>query len=106
MKPARLAWVLAQAMRRHGNTWTAVGAYHAGPGPHRERYVRRVQRALARLAERPGAVGEQAKAAQAQTERPYDYFERPDGRAFTGTLRVQPDDPALRALVLEHLRFA
>ena len=44
------AWVLAQAMRRHGNTWTAVGAYHAGPGPHRERYVRRVQRALARRA--------------------------------------------------------
>lgn len=42
------AWVLAQAMRRHGNTWTAVGAYHAGPGPHRERYVRRVQQALAR----------------------------------------------------------
>lgn len=42
------AWVLAQAMRRHGNTWTAVGAYHAGPGPHRDRYVRRVQQALAR----------------------------------------------------------
>jgi soluble lytic murein transglycosylase-like protein len=42
------AWVLAQAMQRHGNTWTAVGAYHAGPGPYRDRYVRRVQQALAR----------------------------------------------------------
>ena len=59
------AWVLAQAMRRHGNTWTAVGAYHAGPGPHRDRYVRRVQLALARrmppLAARvPALAGEPA----------------------------------------------
>lgn len=61
------------------------------------------QRALARLAERPGEVGEKAKAAQAQTERPYDYFARPVDRAFTGTLRVQPDDPALRSLVVSHL---
>lgn len=61
------------------------------------------QRALARLAERPGDVGEKAKDAQAQTSRPYDYFERPVDQAFTGTLRVQPDDPALRALVIAHL---
>jgi len=40
------AWILAQAMRRHGNTWTAVGAYHAGPGLHRDRYIARVRRAL------------------------------------------------------------
>lgn len=49
------AWVLAQAMRRHGNTWTAVGAYHAGPGPHRERYVQRVQQALTRRLARAAA---------------------------------------------------
>jgi hypothetical protein len=62
------------------------------------------RRALARLAERPGEVGEKAKAAVAQTERPYGYSGRPVDQQFTGTLRVQPDDPELRALVLDHLR--
>ena len=42
------AWVLAQKMRLHGNTWTAVGAYNAGSAELRERYARRVLRALER----------------------------------------------------------
>lgn len=62
------------------------------------------RRALARLATRDGDVGEKAKAAVAQTERPYGYLGRPTGQQFTGTLRVQPDDPELRALVLDYLR--
>jgi soluble lytic murein transglycosylase-like protein len=44
------AWVLAQKMRRHGNTWTAVGAYNAGSDVLRERYARRVVQALERRA--------------------------------------------------------
>lgn len=40
------AWVLAQKMRRHGNTWTAVGAYNAGSDGLRERYARKVARVL------------------------------------------------------------
>jgi soluble lytic murein transglycosylase-like protein len=42
------AWVLAQKMRRYGNTWTAVGAYNAGSNVLRERYARKVMEALAR----------------------------------------------------------
>ena len=46
------AWVLAQKMRRHGNTWTAVGAYNAGSEVLRERYARKVIEALARRGHR------------------------------------------------------
>lgn len=46
------AWVLAQNMRRHGNTWTAVGAYNAGSEALRERYARKVIEALARRGHR------------------------------------------------------
>ena len=42
------AWVLAQKMRMHGNTWTAVGAYNAGSAVLRERYARKVIEALGR----------------------------------------------------------
>lgn len=42
------AWVLAQKIRVHGNTWTAVGAYNAGSAVLRERYARKVIEALAR----------------------------------------------------------
>jgi len=39
-------WILAQEMRRFGNTWRAVGAYNAGPAANREsrrlQYARRV----------------------------------------------------------------
>jgi soluble lytic murein transglycosylase-like protein len=48
------AWVLAQKMRRHGNTWTAVGAYNAGSEVLRERYARKVIEALARQGHRRG----------------------------------------------------
>jgi soluble lytic murein transglycosylase-like protein len=48
------AWVLAQKMRRHGNTWMAVGAYNAGSEVLRERYARKVIEALARQGHRRG----------------------------------------------------
>jgi hypothetical protein len=60
------------------------------------------RRALARLAERDGMVGEKAKAAQAQTSRPYTPWpvrERPK----PGEVRVQSDDPALRGMVEDYL---
>jgi hypothetical protein len=61
------------------------------------------RRTLAGLAERDGVVGEKAKAAEVQTSRPYDYS-LPMGPAHApGALRVQPDDPALRAVVEKHL---
>ena len=37
------AWILAREIRRHGPTWTAVGAYHSPTRAHRLRYVTRVQ---------------------------------------------------------------
>lgn len=48
------AWVLAQAIRVHGPTWRAIGAYNAGSSPGREarrkRYVAKVWRALQKQA--------------------------------------------------------
>jgi soluble lytic murein transglycosylase-like protein len=40
------AWILAQNMRRHGNSWTAVGAYNASAPEAGLRYARRVYRNL------------------------------------------------------------
>lgn len=40
------AWVLAQAIHRHGYTWEAVGAYNAVTPARRRAYVARVQRQL------------------------------------------------------------
>jgi hypothetical protein len=60
------------------------------------------RRALARLAERDGGVGEKAKAAQAQTSRPYTPWpvrERPR----PGEVRMQSDDPALQGMVEDYL---
>jgi soluble lytic murein transglycosylase-like protein len=51
------AWVLAQKMRRHGNTWVAVGAYNAGSDVLRERYARKVVEALARRGQGGTAAG-------------------------------------------------
>ena len=48
------AWVLAQKMRMHGNTWTAVGAYNAGSAVLRDRYARKVIEVLARRTGAPG----------------------------------------------------
>lgn len=57
------------------------------------------RRALARLAARGGVVGERAKLAQAQAERPADWLRDELRAGFTGTLRVQSADPALGPLV-------
>jgi hypothetical protein len=63
------------------------------------------KRALRRL-ERSGNpdVAKLARGALGQTERPYVYYgeSAPSERDFK--LKVQPDDPALHALVLEYLR--
>lgn len=61
------------------------------------------RRALERLAEGEGQVGELARAALSQTERPYRWAGevRADGDF---NLRVQPDDPRLRERVLAKLR--
>ena len=55
------AWILAQSFQRHGATWEAVGAYHAGctqlPPPDcaatRARYATAVYRRLNGVAPRP-----------------------------------------------------
>lgn len=42
------AWVLAQAIAKHGPTWRAVGAYNAGSSPKREaaraRYAQKIMK--------------------------------------------------------------
>ncbi|GJG97756.1 lytic transglycosylase domain-containing protein [Cupriavidus pauculus] len=40
------AWILADCMRRYGQTWTAVGCYNAGASDKRLRYAQRVYRML------------------------------------------------------------
>lgn len=63
------------------------------------------RRALARLAEGEGEVAELAQAAQAQTERPYGWYgEGPRREDAEINLRVQPEDPDVRAFVVERLR--
>jgi soluble lytic murein transglycosylase-like protein len=42
------AWVLAQNIRRHGYTWTAVGAYNASSPTKRVAYARKVAAVLQR----------------------------------------------------------
>ena len=64
------------------------------------------QRALARLAGRPGEVGELARAAQAQTERPYTSFAPVPAEGFIGELVVQSDDPAFRELLIAYFATA
>lgn len=61
------------------------------------------RRALARLAEGEGEVADLARAAEAQTERLYDWqrAQFPDG--FTGDLTVQPADPELEQQVRAYL---
>ncbi len=63
------------------------------------------RRALARLAEGEGEVADLAKAAQAQTERVYDWNRDMVGDGFTGTLRLQPEDDALRTRVEAYLDY-
>ncbi|WP_340587161.1 DUF4153 domain-containing protein [Erythrobacter alti] len=58
---------------------------------------------LAELAEREGEVAQLAQAAQAQTERPYDYgYARRVEADYN--LRVQPDDPELREFIIGKLQ--
>ncbi len=61
------------------------------------------RRALARLAEGEGEVADLAKAAEAQTERVWDWQREQVRNGFEGDLRVQPEDPELHAAVLAHL---
>lgn len=61
------------------------------------------RRALARLAAGDGEVADLATAAQAQTERVWDWQREQARDGFTGELRVQPEDPALDALVRTYL---
>ncbi len=62
------------------------------------------RRALGQLAESDNAqIAELAEAAVAQTQRYYGY-PRPVRTADEIDLRVQPDDPELRRMVLNHLR--
>lgn len=58
--------------------------------------------ALATLAKRGGKVGELAKTAQAQIERPYPGFVPRVDADFD--LTVQPEDPELRRMVLDYLK--
>lgn len=39
-------WILSQNMQRHGNTWTAVGAYNAASPEKRVAYARKVLKNL------------------------------------------------------------
>ncbi|MCK9987518.1 MAG: hypothetical protein AzoDbin1_03990 [Azoarcus sp.] len=43
-------WILSQNMDRHGNTWTAVGAYNAASPDKRIAYAKKVLRNLPRQA--------------------------------------------------------
>jgi hypothetical protein len=62
------------------------------------------RRALQRLGEGGnGKVAELARAALHQTERIYPSFDRTNRTRADFNVRVQPDDPELRRLVLDHL---
>lgn len=46
------AWLLRKSIDRHGNTWQAVGAYHSETPTLRDRYARKVEKAVRTLIER------------------------------------------------------
>jgi soluble lytic murein transglycosylase-like protein len=41
------AWILAQSIQKHGNTWRAVGAYNSPTEKNQQIYADKVNRALA-----------------------------------------------------------
>lgn len=43
------AYVLSLSMRRHGNTWQAIGAYHSSTPWRRDRYAQAIYRRLNKL---------------------------------------------------------
>jgi hypothetical protein len=49
------AWILAQEIRRHGFSWTAVGAYHSPTPERRTKYAAQVARHLERALSSPPA---------------------------------------------------
>lgn len=42
------AWMYRRKMDKHGNTWTAVGAYHSETPEHRDRYARTIHSIIQR----------------------------------------------------------
>jgi soluble lytic murein transglycosylase-like protein len=43
------AYILALSMKRHGNTWQAIGAYHSNTPWRRDRYAQAIYRRMTRL---------------------------------------------------------
>lgn len=39
-------WLLQKKIRKHGNTWTAVGAYHSETPEKRDSYAKRIKRTI------------------------------------------------------------
>lgn len=61
------AWILADAVRRHGMTWKAVGVYHSPTPARQENYARLVQRHLLREINAINGTGTTAAAPAART---------------------------------------
>jgi len=47
------AYILALSMRRHGNTWQAIGAYHSSTPWRRDQYAHAIYRRLGRASPSP-----------------------------------------------------
>lgn len=52
------AYILALSVRRHGNTWEAIGAYHSNTPWRRDRYAQAIHRRLQAQGFMPGKPGE------------------------------------------------
>lgn len=39
-------WLLQKKIRKHGNTWTAIGAYHSETPEKRDSYARRIRKTI------------------------------------------------------------
>ncbi len=60
------AWILSRAIKEHGPTWRAVGAYNAGGKPEREEarvnYAAKVFKHLERITKKPPSQAAEPKA--------------------------------------------